>query len=100
MSPMEFEEIKSFILILVLIVLPTLTVTATIAARFAARPIVDAIARLRELSAPAAPPAPEPRLSALEEELRQLRDGFERLASAVEFDAQLRAGAAPRLPQA
>ncbi len=99
MSPLEYEQLVKGVLLLVLVILPALTVTAAVGARFAARPIVDAIGRLRELSA-SQPAPPDPRIAVLEDEVRQLRDGFERLASAVEFDAQLRGGAAPRLPQA
>ncbi len=54
-------------------------------------------------SAPEATARLEARVSALEEEVRQLGDGLERVIAAVEFDTQLRAGAsgdAPRLPQA
>ncbi len=99
MSPLEYEQLVKGVLLLVLVILPALTVTVAIGARFAARPIVEAIGRLRELSAPQPAPA-DPRIAALEDEVRQLRDGCERLATAVEFDAQLRAGPAPRLPQA
>jgi hypothetical protein len=75
-----------------------------LAARFALKPIVDAIIRVKDAfppPAPAAAPLQEQRLAAVEDELRQLREGFDRLASAVEFEAQLRAGApAQRLPPA
>lgn len=72
--------------------------------RFALRPIVESIARLRGLPEAPAPPAPadDGRVAALEEEVRQLRESLERVTALVEFDAQLRAGAAPRpsLPRA
>ncbi len=104
MSPLEYEQLTKAVLVLVLVIIPALTVTGAVAARFAVRPIVDAIARLRELSAPAAalPPAAEARLGAVELEMREMRDAIERIAAAVEFDARLRAGSdvAPRLPQA
>lgn len=99
---MPFDDIIRLVLVLVVVVLPCLAATLAITARFAARPIVDAIIRLRELSGPSQPQM-EQRIGAVEEELRQLRSGFERLASAIEFDAQLRAadkGNTPRLPQA
>ncbi len=76
-----------------------------LSARFALKPIVEAIIRLRDafpMAVAAAPAQVEHRLAAVEEDLRQLREGFDRLSAAVEFEAQLRAGAgaAPRLPQA
>ena len=104
MSQIEYEQLVKGVLLLVLVILPALTLTAAIGARFAARPIVDAIGRLRELSMPAAalPAAAEARLRAVEQELREMREAMERVATAVEFDARLRAGSesAPRLPQA
>lgn len=97
---MDTNYLLQVILVFVVVVLPVLAVTFTITARYAARPIVDAIIRLRELSGPPAAQT-EARIAAVEQELRQLREGFERLASAMEFDAQLRAGDGKlRLPQA
>ncbi len=65
--------------------------------RFALRPIVESIARLRGLpEAPAAVAPPDDgRVAALEEEVRQLRESLERVTALVEFDAQLRGGSAP-----
>ncbi len=40
------------------------------------------------------------RVDALEEEVRHLGDALARVAAAAEFHAELRGGAAPRLPQA
>ncbi len=101
---MPVDDIIRLVMVLVLVVLPALAATLAITARFAARPIVDAIVRLREASAqPLTAPELQTRLGALEEEVRQLHAGFERLATAVEFDVQLRAseaGITPRLPQA
>lgn len=82
-----------------IVLIPSIGLTA----RFALKPIVEAIVRLRDAfpAATAAPAQVDRRIAALEDEMRQLREGFERLASAVEFDAQLRAGApASRLPRA
>ena len=99
-----FDDILRLVLILVVVVLPALAVTLAITARFAVRPIVEAIARLRELSSPQPNPTQlESRIAGVEQELRQLQAGFERLATAVEFDEQLRGGQTgnvPRLPQA
>ncbi len=99
---MPYDDIIRLVLVLVVVVLPCLAATVALTARFALKPIVEAIARLRELSAPPANQL-ESRVAGVEQELRQLRDGFERLATAVEFDSQLRAGQpgnTPRLPQA
>ncbi len=83
-----------------IVLIPSIGLTA----RFALKPIVEAIVRLKDAFPQGAGTTPqvEQRLAAVEDEMRQLRDGFERLASAVEFDAQLRAGAAPSpsLPRA
>ncbi len=82
-----------------IVLIPSIGLTA----RFALRPIVDAIVRLKDAfpaQAPGFTPQQEQRIAAVEDELRQLREGFERLASAVEFDTQLRAGSAQRLPRA
>lgn len=98
-----FDDIIRLVLVLVVVVLPALAVTLAITARFAVRPIVEAIARLREMSSPQPNSNQlESRIAAVEQELRQLRDGFERLATAVEFNEQLRGGQSnvPRLPQA
>ncbi len=100
---MPYDDLIRLVLVFVLVVLPALTATAGIAARFAARPIVDAIIKLRELSGSNPAPQVEARLGAVESEMRELRGLVERVVAAVEFDAQIRAGNgvdAPRLPQA
>ncbi len=83
-----------------IVLIPSIGLTA----RFALKPIVEAIVRLKDAfpQADAATPQVEQRLLAVEEEVRQLRQGFDRLATAVEFDTQLRAGAGPgpSLPRA
>ena len=63
--------------------------------------------RLAAAAAAVAPPSADSarlaaRMDAMEEEMRQIGQTVERVAAAVEFDAQLRAGAgqAPRLPGA
>lgn len=100
---MTTDDVVKFVLLLVLVVLPALTVTVAVAARFAARPIVDAIIKLRELYPPNPAPQIETRLGAVENEMREVRALVERVVAAVEFDAQIRAGngaETPRLPQA
>ncbi len=83
-----------------IVLIPSIGLTA----RFALKPIVEAIVQLREAFPQGMGTAPqvEQRLAAVEEEVRQLREGFDRLATAVEFEVQLHAGAGPasRLPRA
>ncbi len=101
---MNPEDLIDLVLVFVLIVLPALTLTTALAARFAAKPIVEAIIKLKELAGtPAATPQLETRMGAVESEMRELRTLVERVVAAVEFDAQIRAGNGadlPRLPQA
>ncbi len=91
-------------------VIPTIGVTfgapaavvivAVAAVRLAFAPVLKA----RRLAAGAAATSSadaarlEARMDALEEEVRHLGQALDRVAAAAEFDAQLRAGAAPRLP--
>lgn len=100
---MDSEQIIKLLLVLVVVVLPALTATAALAARFAVKPIVEAIIRLRELGAPNPVPQVEARLGAVESEMHELRTLVERMVAAADFDAQIRAGSRaeiPRLPQA
>ncbi len=100
---MSFEELLKAVTVLALVIIPALALTLGLTARFAARPIVDAIVKLRELSAPNPAPQLEARLGAVENEMQELRGLVERVVAAVEFDAQIRAGNGaelPRLPQA
>src|SRR5512144_591030 len=67
--------------------------------RIALGPLVKA--KRLAAAAPTNPPDTgrlEARMGALEEEVRQLGDTLDRVATTVEFDAQLRAGTAPRPP--
>jgi hypothetical protein len=100
---MSFEELLKAVIVLAVVIIPALALTLGLAAHFAARPIVEAIIKLRELSAPGPAPQIETRLGAVESEMRELRALVERVVAAVEFDAQIRAGGGvdmPRLPQA
>ncbi len=94
------HDIFGLLIVMGVIVIPSLGLTA----RFALKPIVEAIRRLREPpGSSGATPEIETRLGAVEAELRELRPLVERVVAAVEFDAQLRASAngdVPRLPQA
>ncbi len=100
---MNAHDIFGLLIVLGVVVIPSLGLTA----RFALKPIVEAIRRLKEpIGSSAATPQLETRLDAVEAELRELRELrplVERVVAAVEFDAQLRASATgdvPRLPQA
>ncbi len=93
------HDLVGLVAVTAIFLIPSLAVFT----RFALRPIVDSVARLRGLpEAPAVPAPPDDaRVAALEEEVRQLRDSLERVTALVEFDAQLRRPAEPaRLPEA
>lgn len=80
-----------------LIVVPSLGLTA----RFALKPIVESIIKMRDALDYQRPVLEDPRVSALQQEVIELRETVDRLAAAAEFDAQLRVGAAaPQLPRA
>ncbi len=96
---MHPHQLEGLLAIFALFVLPSAAICTRI--------IVGAIVRLRGTQLP--PPQPDTaglqaRVEALEDELRQLSESFDRVAAAAEFDAQLRsgvtAGAPSRLPPA
>jgi len=95
---MHGHDLVGFVAVTAIFLIPSLAIFT----RFALRPIVESIVRLRGL--PAAPgvlpPADDGRVAALEEEVHQLRESLERVSALVEFDAQLRVGSAttPVLP--
>lgn len=68
-----------------------------VAARIAARPILEGLARLREASGshPATPAAPDPRVELLQAEMTALRERVERLSAVEEFYARLQAPSGP-----
>ncbi len=93
--------------IIQLIGVSTVAVTTLIAiTAVAVRAVFGPVLKARRLAAEkqAAPDTTrlEARMDVFEDELRQLAQSVERVASAAEFDAQLRSGAAPppRLPDA
>lgn len=88
---MNGGEIIGFAAVLGLIVIPSLALTA----RFALKPIVDSVLRLREsLDRTRSAPDNE-RLARLEERVNQLGDTVDRLADTVDFHMQLQAGSPP-----
>jgi hypothetical protein len=84
---MEFGVIRDSVL-LVLMFLVFGVPAIAIAARLAIRPVVDAIVRLREISAPA-PNAKDPRVDALEAEISRLGMEVQRLSESETFTRQL-----------
>jgi hypothetical protein len=79
------------------LVLPSLGLTA----RFALKPIVESVLRVREALDHQRPVLEDPRVASLQQEVMELRETVDRLSAAAEFDAQLRVGAATNtLPRA
>ena len=86
---MHPHNVEGLLAIFALFVLPS--------AAICTRLVVGSIVKLRGPQAP--PPSPdaarlEARVDALEDEMRQLGDTLDRVLTTVEFDAQLRSGAA------
>lgn len=77
-----------FIAVIVFIFIPALAVTA----RFALRPMVDAIIRLREGMVGNPSASLEVRLGQLEAELADVRNTMERLVETQQFDRELDPG--------
>lgn len=94
MSP---DDILGYVVVATVVIIPVLAITA----RIALRPIIEAVARVRELTASAESDGAVPELHAELEDLRatvaELRDEVHALREAGEF---YRALAAPREPGA
>ena len=88
------DDIIGLIVVLAILVVPALAFTA----RFALKPMVESMLRIREALDRERAPADNPRLTALEERLAGMETLLDRVAQAVEFDARLRAGSEPRQP--
>lgn len=107
MSPAEIEALAPLIVFLVIAFVVSIPVVA-FSLRFAAKPVVDALVRLREVQGKATVSNEtvllhDRRMSLLESELQHVNASLERLAEAEHFRAQLdapRAGAAQALPPA
>jgi len=80
------DDILGLILATGFVLIPSLGLTA----RFALKPIVESILRIRE-SLDRGRSTEEPRLAALEERVAALQETLDRVAQAVEFDRQLQA---------
>ncbi len=85
---MDGGEIIGFAAVLGLIVIPSLGLTA----RFALKPIVESVLRLREALDRDRPAPDNERMARLEERVSQLSDTVDRLADTVDFHMQLQAG--------
>ncbi len=88
---MNGGEIIGFAAVLGIIVIPSLGLTA----RFALKPIVESVLRLREALDRDRPLPDNERMARLEERVSQLSDTVDRLADTVDFHMQLQAGHAP-----
>ncbi len=89
---MAWDDVLGFIVVIALLVIPSLGLTA----RFALKPIVESMLRIREALDRSRAPAEDPRLAALETRLDAMQETLERVAQAVDFHAQL--GAPPPRP--
>jgi hypothetical protein len=107
MSPAEIEALAPLIVFLVIAFVVSIPVVA-FSLRFAARPVVDALVRLREVQGKTTASDEtmllhDRRMSLLESELQHVHTTLERLVDAERFHAQLDApapAAAPALPAA
>lgn len=91
---MNSQTLWYWVALVGVLVIPALGFTA----RFALKPIVEAIIRLKEaFPAAAIAPQQEQRLASLEAELHQVHALLERVLERREFDAQL-SGTADRAP--
>lgn len=85
---MDSNDIVGLVAVIAIFLVPSLGLTA----RFALKPIVDSVLRVREALDRQRPTAIEDsRVTALQHEVNDLRETVERLTAAAEFDAQLRA---------
>ena len=85
---MDFGQIKDAVMLFIMLLVFGVPAIA-IAARLAIRPIVDAIIRLKEISAPAPPALNNARVEALEAEVNRLSMEVQRLNEAETFNRQL-----------
>ncbi len=99
MDPGDWAKLIVF---LAVFVLPVLAATIILTSRFALKPIVDAVLRLREGMdvRPALPPAEVQRIAAVEDEMHELRGEVRELRDAVDFHTRLRAGEPGQPPAA
>jgi len=104
MSPAEIEALAPLIVFLVIAFVVTIPVIA-FSLRFAAKPVVDALVRLREVQGKSnlsdeTVLIHDRRMSLLESELQHVHATLERLTEAERFHAQLDAPRLAELPAA
>ena len=85
---MDFGQVKDAVMLFIMLLVFGVPAIA-IAARLAIRPIVEAIVRLKEISAPAAPMLSNARVEALEAEVNRLSMEVQRLNEVDTFNRQL-----------
>lgn len=88
---MDGGEIIGLVAVLSLITIPSVGLVA----RFAFRPIVESLIRLRESFDRQGTSVDAQRLALLEQRMTDMQESVDRLTDAVEFDRQLRASSAP-----
>ncbi len=88
---MNSDDILGYAVVIALIIIPALAFTA----RFALKPMVESMLRIRESIDRERPSPDDRRLTALEERVAGMESLLDRVAQAVDFDARLRAGTRP-----
>ncbi len=92
---MNSGDIVGLVAVIAIFLIPSIGLTA----RFALKPIVESVLRLRDALDRERPTIEDPRVPILQQEISDLRETVERLSQTVEFDTQLRASAgAAQLP--
>ncbi len=95
---MNSGDIVGLVAVIAIFLIPSIGLTA----RFALKPIVESVLRLRDALDREHQTVEDPRVPMLQQDINDLRESVERLTAAVDFDTQLRAsaaGTAPRLPE-
>ncbi len=88
---MQPDDILGYAVVIALIIVPALAFTA----RFALKPMVESMLRIRDSLDRERPTPDDRRLRALEERVAAMESQLDRVAQAVEFDASLHAGSRP-----
>jgi len=84
---MNPDSIAELIAVVGLILIPSIGLTA----RFALKPIIESMLKIREALDRQRPSAEDSRLAAIEARLAGVENAVERIAAVAEFDARLRA---------
>lgn len=100
MTPADINFLSPLIAFLVVAFIVSIPVVA-FSARYAIKPVVDALIRLREVQGSGKETGEtlvmhDRRLSLMETELQHISSSLERLADANDFERQLTAGSSPR----